>query len=101
MNKEDIFIKNIASKEQDRISVATVYERMSYIAHKGCGLHYEIYESRLIGMLIDHCEKLGDVDAKKLRLYAESKGTRLDEETFSEALDAERECFDEIRRNQM
>lgn len=54
MINEDLFIKNIHSKNQDRISVALVYDTLSKEAHRGCGLYYEIYESCFIGLLRDH-----------------------------------------------
>lgn len=54
MINEDLFIKNIHSKNQDRISVAMVYDTLSKEAHRGCGLYYEIYESCFIGLLRDH-----------------------------------------------
>lgn len=40
MINEDLFIKNIHSKNQDRISVALVYYTLSKEAHRGCGLYY-------------------------------------------------------------
>ncbi|EAC0029794.1 dpoa decarboxylase [Shigella sonnei] len=101
MPKEDLFINNIKSKNQDRISVAKVYDTLSKEAHRGCGLHYEIYESCFIGLLRDHLSKLNEVDANKLRRYAESKGTKTDDAFYSEALEAERECRSEIYREQM
>ncbi len=70
-------------------------------AHSGCGLYYEIYESRLIGLLRDHLLELNEADANKLRRYAESKGTKIDDASYSEALEAERECRAEIYREQM
>ena len=45
MINEDLFINNLHSKNQDRISVALVYDTLSKEAHRGCGLYYEIYES--------------------------------------------------------
>ncbi|HHT1743234.1 TPA: dpoa decarboxylase, partial [Klebsiella pneumoniae] len=54
MPKEDLFIRNIYSRNQDRISVALVYDTLSKEAHRGCGLYYEIYASRLIGLLRAH-----------------------------------------------
>lgn len=47
MINKDLSIKNIHSKNQDRISVALVYDTLSKEAHRGCGLYYEIYESCL------------------------------------------------------
>ncbi|WP_407225483.1 dpoa decarboxylase [Escherichia coli] len=101
MQKEDLFIRNIHSRNQDRISVALVYDTLSKEAHSGCGLYYEIYESRLIGLLRDHLSVLNEADANKLRHYAESKGTKIDYASYSDALEAERECRAEIYREQM
>ncbi|WHR19803.1 dpoa decarboxylase [Klebsiella pneumoniae] len=77
MINEDLFIKNIHSKKQDRISVAMVYDTLSKEAHRGCGLYYEIYESCFIGLLRDHLSELNEADANRLRRYAESKGTKI------------------------
>ena len=88
MQKEDLFIRNIHSRNQDRISVALIYDTLSKEAHSGCGLYYEIYESRLIGLLRDHLLELNEADANKLRRYAESKGTKIDDASYSEALEA-------------
>lgn len=101
MQKEDLFIRNIHSRNQDRISVALIYDTLSKEAHSGCGLYYEIYESRLIGLLRDHLLELNEADANKLRRYAESKGTKIDDASYNEALEAERECRAEIYREQM
>ncbi|EHH8763749.1 dpoa decarboxylase [Escherichia coli] len=101
MQKEDLFIRNIHSRNQDRISVALIYDTLSKEAHSGCGLYYEIYESRLIGLLRDHLLELNEADANKLRRYAESKGTKIDDASYSEALEAERECRAGIYREQM
>lgn len=101
MLKVDLFINNIHSKNQDRISVALVYDTLSKEAHRGCGLYYEIYESRFIGLLHDHLSELDEADANKLIRYAESTGTKIDDESYSEALEAERECRSEIYREQM
>lgn len=101
MINEDLFIKNIHSKNQDRISVDMVYDTLSKEAHRGCGLHYEIYESCFIGLLRDHLSELNEADANRLRRYAESKGTKIGDASYSEALEAERECRAEIYREQM
>ncbi|EKL1158846.1 dpoa decarboxylase [Klebsiella pneumoniae] len=101
MINEDLFIKNIHSKKQDRISEAMVYDTLSKEAHRGCGLYYEIYESCFIGLLRDHLSELNEADANRLRRYAESKGTKIDDASYSEALEAERECRAEIYREQM
>lgn len=101
MQKEDLFIRNIHSRNQDRISVALVYDTLSKEAHRGCGLYYEIYESRFIGLLRDHLSELNEADENKLMRYAEGKGTKIDDATYSEVLEAERGCRTEIYREQM
>ncbi|EDR1013988.1 dpoa decarboxylase [Salmonella enterica subsp. enterica serovar Glostrup] len=101
MINEDLFINNIHSKNQDRISVALVYNTLSKAAHRGCGLHYEIYESCFIGLLRDHLSELNEIDANKLIRYAKNQGTKIDDTSYSEALEAERECRAEIYREQM
>lgn len=77
MINEDLFIKNIHSKNQDGISVALVYDTLSKEAHRGCGLYYEIYESCFIGLLRDHLSELNEADANKLTRYAEIKARKL------------------------
>ncbi|WP_224653856.1 dpoa decarboxylase [Pectobacterium versatile] len=101
MDKEDLFICNIYSMHHDRISVTCIYDCLSKKAHRGCGLYYEIYESRLIGLLRHHLSQLNESDAEKLRRYAESQGTKTDDETYHSALNTERECRAEIAREQM
>lgn len=101
MDKEDLFISNIHSTHHDRISVTCIYDSLSKKAYQGCGLYYEIYESRFIGLLRHHLSLLNESDAEKLRRYAESQGTKIDDETYHAALNAERECRAEITREQM
>ncbi|EOA2699001.1 dpoa decarboxylase [Citrobacter freundii] len=101
MDKEHLFISNIHSTYQDRISVTCIYDSLSKEAHQGCGLYYEIYESRFIGLLRHHLSLLNGKDAEKLRRYAESQGTKVDDETYHAILNAERECRVEIARDQM
>ncbi|MBX9446360.1 hypothetical protein [Dickeya chrysanthemi] len=101
MDKEDLFISNIHSTHHDRISVTCIYDFLSKKAHQGCGLYYEIYESRFIGLLRHHLSQLNESDAEKLRRHAESQGTKIDDETYSAALNAEWECRAEIAREQM
>lgn len=101
MNKEDRFIDNIHSRHQDRISIEVVYRTFSEEANHGCGLYYEIYESRLISLLRHHLSLLNETDADKLRRYAESQGTKVDDDTYHKVLKAERECRAEIALEQM
>ncbi|MEL1738922.1 dpoa decarboxylase [Klebsiella variicola] len=101
MDKEDLFIANIHSTHHDRISVMCIYDSLSKEAHQGCGLYYEIYESQFIDLLRHHLSQLNESDAEKLRRYAESQGTKIDDESYHAALNAERECRAEIAREQM
>lgn len=101
MNNTDLFIKNIYSKNKDRISAVRVYDTLSNEAHRGCGLHYELYLRRLIKGLLEHISYLNEKDAATLRKYAERKGTRIDDDAYRDALEAERQCRAEIYRDQM
>lgn len=56
-----------------------VYDTLSKEAHRGCGLYYEIYASRLIDLFRAHLSELNEADANKLMRYAESKGTKIDD----------------------
>lgn len=101
MDKEHLFISNINSTHQDRISVTCIYDSLSKEACRGCGLYYEIYESRFISLLRHHLSLLNEPDAEKLRQYAESQGTKVDDKTYRAALNAEQECRTELARDQM
>ncbi|MDT7487276.1 dpoa decarboxylase [Citrobacter koseri] len=101
MDKEDLFICNIHSAHPDRISVTCIYDSLSNEAHQGCGLYYEIYESRFIHLLRHHLSLLNKQDAEKLRWYAKCRGTNTDDETYRTALNAEQECWSEIACEQM
>lgn len=100
MNNQDLFIKNIHSKEQDRISVRKVLDQISKNAHRGCGLYYEIYEARLLNELRNHIEYLDALDATKLTDYAASQGFNIDNNSIRAADEAEAECWREIRAQQ-
>nr|WP_244989399.1 dpoa decarboxylase [Erwinia rhapontici] len=95
-----MFIPDIHSTHHDRISVTCIYDALSKEAHQGCGLYYEIYESRFIGLLRHHISQLNEPDAEKLRRYTESQGTKTGDEAYRAALNAERECRTEIAREQ-
>ncbi|MEN4913428.1 dpoa decarboxylase [Erwinia amylovora] len=100
MNKDDLFIENIYSKNQDRISVKRVFNDISESANNGCGLYYEIYEGRLLSGLRNHLNHLKDSDADKLINYAASQGYRLDNDSYRASKLAEAECISEIRKEQ-
>jgi hypothetical protein len=90
------FTQHITTEYLSRVSMILCQKK-----HQGCGLYYEIYESRFIGLLRHHLSQLNESDAEKLRRYAESQGTKIDDETYHAALNAERECLAEIAREQM
>ena len=91
----------VSSAVDHYISVGAVYRKFSEEANQGCGLYYEIYESRLISLLRHHLSRLNEQDADKLRRYAENQGTKVDDETYREVLKAEQECRGEIYREQV
>ncbi len=65
MINEDLFIKNIHSKNQDRISVAMVYDTLSKKPTEVVELHYEIYESCLsvfCAIIFQNLMKLTQID---------------------------------------
>ncbi len=100
MNKEDLFIENIYSENQDRISVKRVSDDISGSANKGCGLYHGIYEARLLSGLRNHINRLKDSDADKLINYAASQGYKLDNDSYRDSELAEAECLAEIRKEQ-
>ncbi|XES86637.1 hypothetical protein ACBV55_22815 (plasmid) [Franconibacter pulveris] len=57
--RTDGFVRNLKSRHPfDVIRADVVLARMEKQASKGCGLHYEIYESRLLGMALDYLTAL-------------------------------------------
>lgn len=57
--RTDNFIRNLhSSNALDVIRADVVLARMEEQANRGCGLHYEIYESRLLGAAMRYLEKL-------------------------------------------
>ncbi|ELR8757041.1 hypothetical protein U7210_003404 [Escherichia coli] len=57
--RTDGFIRNLHSSNAfDVIRADVVLIRMEAQANRGCGLHYEIYESRLLGAAMCYLEKL-------------------------------------------
>ena len=57
--RTDGFVHNIRSRHPfDVIRADVVLARMEKQASRGCGLHYEIYESRLLGMAMHYLAEL-------------------------------------------
>ena len=58
--RTDCFVRNIHSRNPfDVIRADVVLARMEKQASRGCGLYYEIYESRLLGMVMNYLAKQG------------------------------------------
>ncbi|WP_436877895.1 hypothetical protein [Siccibacter turicensis] len=57
--RTDGFVRNIHSRNPfDVIRADVVLSRIEKQANRGCGLHYEIYESRLLGMAMHYLAEL-------------------------------------------
>jgi len=57
--RTDGFVRNIYSRNAfDVIRADVVLERMEKQANQGCGLHYEIFQSRLLRMAMGYLEAL-------------------------------------------
>ncbi|HAF1406350.1 TPA: hypothetical protein G8O12_005173 [Salmonella enterica] len=57
--RNDGFVQNIHSRNPfDVIRASVVLERLEKEAHRGCGLYYEIYVSRLITSALDYLDRL-------------------------------------------
>ena len=96
--RTDGFITNIKSRNPfDVIRADVVLERLEKHAHQGCGLYYEIYEARLLGMAIAHLEMLPSKDRQTFIASAEKRGLTLNEEELERAEDARADVMREIR----
>lgn len=96
--RTDGFITNIKSRNPfDVIRADVVLGRLEKQAHQGCGLYYEIYEARLLGMAIAHLEMLPPKDRKTFIAVAEKRGLALNEEELERADEARADVMREIR----
>jgi len=88
--RTDGFVRNIDSHiEFDVIRADVVLERMEKQANLGCGLHYEIYESRLLGMALNYLAELPLKDRPVFMGAAAKRGYTL---TLAEEERAQDEC---------
>ena len=97
----DGFITDISSSHPfDVIRADVVISRLEKQAHAGCGLHYEIYESRLISSALNHLSRLPMKDRPVFIGVADRRGITLSwaEEDRSQA--AYREVMAEIAAEQ-
>lgn len=95
--RTDGFITNIKSRNPfDVIRADVVLERLHKQAYQGCGLYYEIYEARLLGMAIAHLELLPQKDRQTFIAAAEKKGFTLSMEELERADEARADVMREI-----
>ncbi|CAI2031291.1 Uncharacterised protein [Serratia fonticola] len=95
------FIRNPWTKQRgDSIQAAAVIREFSHAAHRGCGLHYEIYHYRLICELRALLEGLDSADRQTLTAEAARQGFQLDDASAHESGQAYRNTLKEIREEQ-
>ena len=88
--RTDGFVRNIHSRNPfDVIRADVVLARMEIQANRGCGLHYEIYESRLLGMAMRYLVELPLKDRPVFIGAASKRGYTL---TLAEEDRAHGEC---------
>lgn len=88
--RNDGFVQNIHSRNPfDVIRADVVLARMEKQANRGCGLHYEIYESRLLGMAMNYLAELPLKDRPVFIGAAAKRGYML---TEAEEKRAQDEC---------
>ncbi|TPG56847.1 hypothetical protein [Ewingella americana] len=97
----DGFITDISSSHPfDVIRADVVISRLEKHAHAGCGLHYEIYESRLIGSALDHLSRLPMKDRPVFIGTADRRGITLTWAAEEKAQNAYSELMAEIAAEQ-
>ncbi|WP_223510241.1 hypothetical protein [Rahnella sp. GSA61A] len=97
----DGFITDISSSHPfDVIRADVVISRLEKQAHAGCGLHYEIYESRLIGSALDHLSRLPMKDRPVFIGTADRRGIVLTWAAEEKAQNAYCELMAEIAAEQ-
>lgn len=90
MIRTDGFVTNLTSRNPfDVIRADVVLARMEKQANSGCGLHYEIYESRLLAMAMGHLNALPLKDRPAFMGAEARRGIRL---TLAEAERAHDSC---------
>ncbi|MER3868585.1 hypothetical protein J8865_25705 [Klebsiella pneumoniae] len=84
----------------DSVSAASLISRIEKEAHRGCGLHYEIYQYRALCELNDVLTSLSVRDAETFRTVAADHGFSLSDNDFQESRMMYFETMDENRRDQ-
>ncbi|MBL0881513.1 hypothetical protein [Serratia ureilytica] len=87
--RTDGFVRNLnASNAFDVIRADVVLARMEVQAHSGCGLHYEIFESRLLEMAMNYLCELPLKDRPVFMGAASRRGYMLTEAEADRANDS-------------
>ncbi|NQD63727.1 hypothetical protein HP459_20340 [Enterobacter sp. CM29] len=79
------YIRNPWSKEHDGMHVSTVIQKIEIEAHRGCGMHYEIYQKRCNEALLEVITRLNDEDRNLLLIEASYRGHHIDEISLKES----------------
>lgn len=85
----------------DSVSAESVIQRIEKNAHRGCGLHYEIYEYRALSELNDVLASLSPGDAEIFRNAAAQRGFHLNEKELQESYQAYCDTLNEIRKDEI
>jgi hypothetical protein len=89
--RTDGFVRNLHSSNPfDVVRADSLIQLMEKQANAGCGLHYEIYDSRLLGLALDYLCKLPLKDRPVFMGAASLRGitlTLLEEERAKDACD--------------
>ncbi|MCU6401195.1 hypothetical protein KW811_22175 [Enterobacter quasiroggenkampii] len=84
----------------DSIKAAALIERFEKEAMWGCGLHFEIYEYRLVKRLLAAVSQMNAADVETLRSVALQRGHHLDDQSLEECRQGYRNTLAEIRKEQ-
>lgn len=96
------FIRHPWSTQRgDSMRADAVIQALSRTAHLGCGLHYEIYEYRLVSELRALLDGLDSTDRETLTAEAARQGVRLDDASVQESSLAYHHTLQEIQENSL
>lgn len=89
-----------AHERGDSVSAENLIQRIEKEAHHGCGLHYEIYQYRVLSELRNLLANLSAGDAETFQQAAAKRGFHLDDKALEESRQCYHETLAEIRQNQ-
>ncbi|EEE2004516.1 hypothetical protein CI266_004950 [Salmonella enterica subsp. enterica serovar Kotte] len=84
----------------DSVSVRSLIQRAEKEAHHGCGLHFEIYQYRVLDQLKSQLAVIDAADVATFIEVAASCGYHLDDSTIQGARQAYEKKLEEIRKDQ-